>query len=419
MTPDDRGPKTPMSTDYEHLAARLTDQGVDVAAVRARLSELVVEVPSWGFGDSGTRFATFLQDGRPRTVIERLEDAAEVQRLSGASSRVALHIPWDAVDDYAQLGREITDRGLTVGTINPNLFQDVDYKLGSITNPDAGIRRKATDHLLECGEIARATGSDALSLWFADGTNYVGQDDLLERRQRMREALQELHGATGSDSGGAGGNPISLLVEYKLYEPAFYATDLADWGSAALLCREIGERAQVLVDLGHHAHGVNIEQIVAILASYGLLGGFHTNDRRYGDDDLITGSVNPFALFSIFTELTALPQLPRISIDQGHNVETKVEAILRSVLNIQDSYAKALLVDRPALAEAQRDGDVNRAHGLLTDAFATDVRPLTASVREAKGAAADPVAALRDGGYPQKIIDARGKAAGVAGGWGR
>jgi L-rhamnose isomerase/sugar isomerase len=401
-----------MSTDYEHLAGRLSDQGVDVAAVRARLSELVVEVPSWGFGDSGTRFATFLQDGRPRTVVERLEDAAEVQRLSGASSRIALHIPWDAVDDYAALGREITDRGLTVGTINPNLFQDVDYKLGSITNPDAGIRRKATDHLLECGEIAKAIGSDALSLWFADGTNYVGQDDLLARRHRMREALQELHAATEAER-------TALLVEYKLYEPAFYATDLADWGSAALLCREIGERAQVLVDLGHHAHGVNIEQIVAILASYGLLGGFHTNDRRYGDDDLITGSVNPFALFSIFFELTALPQLPRISIDQGHNVETKVEAILRSVLNIQDSYAKALLVDRTALAEAQAEGDVNRAHGLLTDAFATDVRPLTASVREEQGAAADPVAALREGGYPQRIIDARGHAAGVAGGWGR
>lgn len=325
---------------------------------------------------------------------------------------MALHIPWDAVDDYAQLGSEIRDRGLTVGTINPNLFQDVDYKLGSTTNPDPTVRRKATEHLLECGEIAAATGSDALSLWFADGTNYVGQDDLIERRHRMRDALRELHAAT-ADQGTA------LLVEYKLYEPAFYATDIADWGSAALLCREVGERAKVLVDLGHHAHGVNIEQIVATLASYDLLGGFHTNDRRYGDDDLITGSVNPFALFSIFFELTSLPELPRISIDQGHNVETKVEAMLRSVLNIQDAYAKALLVDRLALGEAQRDGDVNRAYGLLADAFAIDVRPLTASVREQQGASRDPIAELRSSGYLQQTIDARGRAAGVAGGWGR
>lgn len=397
---------------YEHLATALADRGVDLATVRRRLAELVVEVPSWGFGDSGTRFATFLQDGRPRNVLERLDDAAEVARLSGSASRVGLHVPWDAVDDYAQLGRELHDRGLTVGAINPNLFQDVDYKLGSITNPDAGIRRKATDQLLECGRIAAAIGSDALSLWFADGTNYVGQDDLLARRERMRDALRELHAATAADG-------TALLLEYKLYEPAFYATDLADWGSAALLCREVGERASVLVDLGHHAHGVNIEQIVAILASHGLLGGFHANDRRYGDDDLITGSVNPFALFSIFTELTALAELPRIAIDQGHNVETKVEAMLRSVLNLQDAYAKALLVDRVALAEAQREGDVNRAYGLLADAFAVDVRPLTASVREQQGASADPIAELRSSGYVQRTIDARGRAAGVAGGWGR
>jgi L-rhamnose isomerase/sugar isomerase len=399
-------------TDYEHLAGRLRDQGVDVDAVQSRLSALTVEVPSWGFGDAGTRFATFQQPGRPRSVYERIDDAAEVHRLSGTANSVALHIPWDAVDDYSELGAYIQGKGLKTGPINPNLFQDPDYKLGSVTNADAAIRAKATEHLVECGEIAVATGSGALSLWFADGTNYAGQDDLLERRQRMLASLQELHRSTQ-----AGGT--ELLVEYKLYEPAFYATDLADWGSAALLCREIGERAKVLVDLGHHAQGVNIEQIVAILASYGLLGGFHTNDRRYGDDDLITGSVNPFALFCIFVELAALPQLPRITLDQSHNIESKVEAVLRSVVNIQEAYAKALLVDRVKLRELQQQGDVNGAYGLLADAFAHDVRPLTAAVREGLGASADPVGDLRSGGYMQKLYDERGAEAGVAGGWGR
>jgi L-rhamnose isomerase/sugar isomerase len=399
-------------TDYEHLAGRLRDQGVDVDAVQRRLSALKVEVPSWGFGDAGTRFATFQQPGRPRDVSERIDDAAEVHRLSGTANSVALHIPWDAVDDYTELGAYIKSKGLGTGPINPNLFQDPDYKLGSVTNPDERIRAKATAHLVECGEIAVATGSGALSLWFADGTNYAGQDDLLERRGRMLASLQELHKSTQ-----AGGT--ELLVEYKLYEPAFYATDLADWGSAALLCREIGERAKVLVDLGHHAQGVNIEQIVAILASYGLLGGFHTNDRRYGDDDLITGSVNPFALFCIFVELAALPELPRITLDQSHNIESKVEAVLRSVLNIQEAYAKALLVDRAKLRELQQAGDVNGAYGLLADAFAHDVRPLTAAVREGLGASADPVGDLRSGGYMQKLYEVRGAEAGVAGGWGR
>ncbi|MGX6446575.1 TIM barrel protein [Patulibacter sp. S7RM1-6] len=403
-------------TDYEHLAGRLRDAGVDVDAVQKKLGALAVEVPSWGFGDSGTRFATFQQPGRPRSVQERIDDAAEVHRLSGTAPSVALHIPWDAVDDYAELGAYIHGKGLKTGPINPNLFQDPDYKLGSSTNPDAAIRRKATDHLLECAEIARATGSGALSLWFADGTNYAGQDDLLERRQRLLESLRELHAATAGDDSHP---PVELLVEYKLFEPAFYATDLPDWGSAALLCRDIGERAKVLVDLGHHAQGVNIEQIVAVLASYGLLGGFHTNDRRYADDDLITGSVNPFALFCIFVELAALPELPRITLDQSHNIESKVEAILRSVVNIQEAYAKALLVDREKLRAAQQAGDVNGAYGVLADAFAHDVRPLTAAVRESLGASADPIGDLRSGGYMERLYAERGSEVGVAGGWGR
>src|SRR4051794_13710597 len=298
----------------------------------ARLTELVIETPSWGYGDSGTRFATFPQPGRPRDVFERVDDAAEVHRLTGTAGAVALHFPWDETEDYGALREHIETRGLRIGAVNPNLFQDPDYKLGSITHPDAGVRRKAVAHLLECLEIASELGSGAQSLWFADGTNYPGQDDLRERRRRMVDALAEVYAALPDGQ--------ELLVEYKFFEPAFYATDLADWGSALLACQKLGERAKVLVDLGHHAQGANIEHIVAILAEEDRLGGFHFNNRKYADDDLIVGSVNPFELFLIFVELTASEPLPRLTIDQSHNVEAKVEAMTLSVVNLQEAYAK-------------------------------------------------------------------------------
>jgi L-rhamnose isomerase/sugar isomerase len=397
--------------DYEHLAASLRDRGTDVDSVEAALAALEIETPSWGYGDSGTRFATFQQPGRPRTVLERLDDAAEVHRHTASAPAVALHIPWDAVDDYDELRNEATQRGLRVGATNPNLFQDPDYKLGSITNPDPAVRRKALEHLLECVEIATALGSTAQSLWFADGTNYPGQDDLRARRKRMLDVLGELYAALPEEQ--------ELLVEYKPFEPAFYATDLADWGSALLTCQALGDRARVLVDLGHHLHGTNIEQIVALLADSDRLGGFHFNNRKYADDDLIVGSVNPFELFLIFVELAAGDAMPRLTIDQAHNVEAKVEAMTLSVVNLQEAYAKALLVDRGRLSEAQLAGDVLAGHGALLDAFRTDVRPLVAKVREARGGAADPVAALRASGYATKITDERGGGATVAGGWGR
>src|SRR4051812_21716969 len=375
------------------------------------LSKLVIENPSWGYGDSGTRFGVFPQPGRPRDVFERLDDAAEVHRLTGTAGAVALHFPWDAVDDYGGLRAQIEARGLRVGAVNPNLFQDPDYKLGSIAHPDAAVRSKAVDHLLECVEIARELGSTAQSLWLADGTNYPGQDDLRARRSRMLDALARVYAELPSEQ--------ELLVEYKLFEPAFYATDLADWGSALLTCQKLGERARVLVDLGHHAQGVNIEQIVAILADEDRLGGFHFNNRKYADDDLIVGSVNPFELFLIFVELAAGDQLPRLTIDQAHNVEAKVEAMVLSVVNIQEAYAKALLVDRAALAEAQGEGDVLRGHEVLLDAYKTDVRPLLADARAEIGAQRDPVAALRASGYVERVTGERGSEAGVAGGWGR
>jgi L-rhamnose isomerase / sugar isomerase len=399
-------------TDYDQLAARLRDGGHDLDAVEQALAALEIETPSWGYGDSGTRFATFQQPGRPRDVFERLDDAAETHRLTGTAPAVALHFPWDAVDDLSALRTHANERGLRIGAVNPNLFQDPDYKLGSITHPDPAVRRKATDHLLDCLQIATDLGSTAQSLWFADGTNYPGQDDLAGRRRRLLESLGEVYAALPHGQ--------ELLVEYKLFEPAFYATDLADWGSALLVCQKLGERARVLVDLGHHAQGTNVEQIVALLGEEGRLGGFHFNNRKYADDDLIVGSVNPFELFLIFCELAGSGrELPRLTIDQAHNVEAKVEAMVLSVVNLQEAYAKALLVDRSALAAAQDAGDVLAGHRALLDAYRTDVRPLCAKVRAGLGAAEDPVAELRASGYVERIGRERGATAAVAGGWGR
>jgi L-rhamnose isomerase / sugar isomerase len=369
-----------------------------VTDVEARLRELVIETPSWGYGDSGTRFGTFPQPGRPRDVFERIDDAAEVHRLTGTAGAVALHFPWDKVDDYGALREHIEARGLRVGATNPNLFQEDDYKLGSLTHPEARVREKAVEHMLECLEIADTLGSSAQSLWLADGTNYPGQDDLRARRERLHESLSQVYAQLPDGQ--------ELLVEYKLFEPAFYATDLADWGSALLTCQKLGDRARVLIDLGHHAQGVNIEQIVALLDAEGRLGGFHFNNRKYADDDLIVGSVNPFELFLIFFEL-AEGDIPRLTIDQSHNVEAKVEAMVLSIVNLQEAYAKALLVDRDALCAAQEAGDVLGGHEVLLDAYRTDVREICASARAALGAEQDPVAAHRESGYAKQKAEER------------
>ncbi len=396
------------TNEHDELAGRLSARGVDVEAVEAALRDLTIETPSWGYGDSGTRFGVFPQPGRPRSVFERVDDAAEVHRLTGTAGAVALHFPWDAVSDVGELSDHIEASGLRVGAVNPNLFQDPDYVLGSITNPDAAIRAKAVEHLLECIEIARELGATAQSLWLADGTNYPGQDDLIERRERMVDALVQVYAALPAEQ--------EYLVEYKLFEPAFYATDLADWGSALLVCQRLGERARVLVDMGHHAQGVNVEQIVSILASQDRLGGFHFNNRKYADDDLIVGSVNPFELFLVFCELVGGGRpLPRLTIDQSHNIEAKVEAMVMSVVNIQDSYARALIVDREALRAAGASGDVLAGHQVLLDAYNTDVRPLCASARQALGAAAEPVAALRSSGRTERIAAERSAAEAIRG----
>jgi L-rhamnose isomerase/sugar isomerase len=389
-------------TGFDLIAEKLDARGDDIARVQDALRAQEVETPSWAFGNSGTRFAVFAQPGAPRDPFEKLEDAAEVQRLTGIARSVALHLPWDRVDNVNELRERAEELGLRLGAINPNLFQEPEYKLGSLCNPDVGVRRRAVAHVRECIEIAARIGSDAISLWLADGTNYPGQDSLRGRRVRLAETLHEIYDALGDE--------LELLVEYKLYEPAFYATDLADWGSALLICQELGERAKVLVDLGHHAQGVNIEQIVSLLHGAGRLGGFHFNDRKYGDDDLIVGSIDPYQLFRIFFELIdvgAFDEGVRLTIDQSHNVEAKVEAMIQTVVNLQESYAKALLVDRAALERAQSDGDILGANRILVDAYNTDVRPLCAKVREELGAAADPIAAFRADGYADRVAQAR------------
>jgi L-rhamnose isomerase/sugar isomerase len=373
------------------------------AAVVARLKALEIETPSWGYGNSGTRFHVYPWPGAARDVHERIADAALVHRLTGCCPSVALHIPWDAVDDYDELRAFAEGQGIRLGAINPNLFGDDDYRLGSLCHPDAVVRAAAVRHCLECVEIAKEVGSSLVSLWLADGTNYPGQDDLRARHARLLEGLEEVYAAL----------PVGmrLLVEYKFFEPAFYSTDLPDWGTAALVCRRLGPQAQVLVDTGHHPQGTNIEQIVARLLAEELLGGFHFNNRKYADDDLIVGSVDPFELFRIMREITTADRGGvAFMIDQSHNVEGKIDAMIQSVMNIQTAHAKALLVDEERLAEAQAAGDVLGAHRILLEAFETDVRPLLARVRGELGLAPDPVEAFRAGGHAARLAEERGTA---------
>lgn len=383
------------------------------ARVIERINRLRVETPSWGYGNSGTRFKVFAQPGAARTIEEKLADAGMVNRLTGICPTVAIHIPWDRVNDWVALSQVAAGHGVKIGAINPNLFQDDEYMLGSLAHPSAAIRRRAIDHVLECIQIAQKVGSSIVSLWLADGTNYPGQDDLRSRSRRLREGLRRIYTALPAG--------IRLLVEYKFFEPGFYSTDLPDWGSAYAMCLELGPQAEVLVDTGHHAQGVNIEQIVAQLLDRARLGGFHFNARKYADDDLIVGSTNPFELFLIFNELVAAAEdndekvaacarNVAYMIDQSHNIEPKVEAMVQSVVNIQTAHAKALFVDRARLHKAQAKGDVLEANRVLLAAYESDVRPLLAEARKQLGIDPDPVAALRRSGYVEHMAHERGKA---------
>ena len=406
-----------MEADRDALKT-LAERGSDVQAAVAALTRLAIETPSWGYGNSGTRFAVFPWPGAARTVWEKVDDAALVHRLTGICPSVAIHIPWDRVDDWQRLVVYAAERGVRVGAVNPNVFQDDVYRLGSVCHPDPAVRRRAVAHLVECVQIAKTVGSNLLSLWFADGTNYAGQDDLRTRRRRLVDALAEVYATLPPG--------MRMLIEYKFFEPAFYHTDLADWGMASAVAVRLGLQAEVLVDLGHHAPGTNIEHIVACLLDEGRLGGFHFNNRRYADDDLIVGSVNPFELFMIFHEILsaecgtdprAAACAGRIAymIDQSHNVEGKIEPMLLSVANIHAAYAKALLVDRRTLAARQAAGDVLGAHQILLDAYHTDVRPLLRHAREELRVPTDPLDAFRREGHAERLAKARGAQAAGAG----
>ncbi|HUR04177.1 MAG TPA: L-rhamnose isomerase [Nonomuraea sp.] len=379
--------------------------------IKDQLRQQRIETPSWAYGNSGTRFKVFAQQGVPRDPYEKLADAAQVHRYTGVAPTVALHIPWDKVDDYGDLARHATEQGVTIGAINSNVFQDNDYMLGSVTHPDPEVRRKALRHLLDCVDIMDATGSDTLKLWFSDGTNYPGQDDIRARQDRLAEALAAVYERLGEEQ--------RFLLEYKLFEPAFYMTDLPDWGTAYAHCLKLGPKAQVVVDTGHHAPGTNIEFIVAFLLREGKLGGFDFNSRFYADDDLMVGAADPFQLFRIMFEVIGgggYTDETAFMLDQCHNIEPKIPGQIRSVMNVQEATAKALLVDRDALAVAQREVDVLGANAVLMDAYNTDVRPLLGELREEMGLAPDPMAAYAKSGYFEKI--AADRVGGNQAGWG-
>ncbi|HWB37618.1 MAG TPA: L-rhamnose isomerase [Rugosimonospora sp.] len=378
-----------------------------------RIRALPIELPSWAFGNSGTRFKVFPQPGVPRNPYEKIDDAAQVHRYTGAAPTVALHIPWDRVEDYGKLGEYAAERGVRLGTINANLFQDPDYMLGSLTNPDARIRAKALEHLFECADIMDATGSRDLKLWLPDGTNYPGQDSIRGRQDRLAEALAAIYPRLTGDQ--------RLIIEYKLFEPAFYTMDIPDWGTAYAHSVALGERAMVCVDTGHHAPGTNIEFIVAFLLRAGKLGAFDFNSRFYADDDLMVGAADPFQLFRILFECASAgvlggPSEVSYMLDQCHNIEPKIPGQIRSVMNVQEAAAKALLVDVSALGAAQRAGDVLGANAVLMDAYNTDVRPLLAQMRADAGLDPDPMGAYARSGYAQRIAAAR--VGGEQAGWG-
>ncbi|MDQ2583765.1 L-rhamnose isomerase [Saccharothrix yanglingensis] len=378
----------------------------------AGLDGFTIEVPSWAYGNSGTRFKVFTTPGTPRDPFEKIADAARVHALTGLAPRVSLHVPWDRVDDYERLREHAADLGVRIGGINSNLFQDDDYRLGSLTHTDDRVRAKAVAHHLDCIDVMRATGSTDLKLWLPDGTNYAGQDSLRGRQDRLADSLRRIYEALDPEH--------RLLVEYKFFEPYFYSMDIPDWGTALLHCQALGERAQVVLDTGHHAPGTNIEFIVMQLLRAGRLGAFDLNSRYYADDDLIVGSADPFQLFRIMVEIVSQDaHLPgsgvNFMLDQCHNIEDKVAGQIRSVLNVEQALAKALLVDTAALDEARLAGDVLGAHDVLMDAFHTDVRGALADRREARGLPRDPMAAYRASGYAAEIAAER--VGGTQAGW--
>jgi L-rhamnose isomerase/sugar isomerase len=370
--------------------------------VSTLLDELDIVQASWAFGNSGTRYKVFQAPGCPRNVWEKLDDAARVNALTGTGESVALILPWDS-DDPQKLKTGLAERGLKAGPIRTNLFQDEDYRLGSLAHPDARVRKKAIAHIKDCVDVAVELGSTTVGIWLPDGTNYAGQDSIIARKRRLEDSLDEAYALFPAD--------MMFLLEYKFFEPAFYWTDLPDWGTTLKHVERLGDNAKVLVDMGHHAPNVNIEGVVAQVLDLGRLGGFDLNNRAYADDDLIVGSVDPLELFLIFNELVDRWDIARdviYALDQNHSIEEKIPAIVRSIMNVQEAAAKAALVDRDALRTVQESGEVLGGYEILMDAFSTDVRPFIADWREQKGMPRDPIGSFKSSGYAEKITAERG-----------
>ncbi|WPX13415.1 L-rhamnose isomerase [Cryobacterium sp. 10S3] len=379
----------------------------------AQLEGQVIELPSWAFGNSGTRFKVFGTPGTPRTIQEKISDAAQVHQVTGLSPKVALHIPWDKVDDYTGLREFAAEKGLALGTVNSNTFQDDAYKFGSLTHIDPKVRQMAIDHHFDCIDVMNQTGSEDLKIWLADGTNYPGQGDIRGRQDRLADSLGKIYARIGEHQ--------RLVLEYKFFEPAFYHTDVPDWGTSYAQVAALGDKAMVCLDTGHHAPGTNIEFIVAQLLRLGKLGSFDFNSRFYADDDLIVGAADPFQLFRILYEVIrgggyGPDSTVAFMLDQCHNVEEKIPGQIRSVLNVQEMTARALSVDTVALAAAQEAGDVLGANGIMMDAFYSDVRTDLAAWRESRGLPADPMKAFAASGYQEKICADR--VGGTQAGWG-
>jgi L-rhamnose isomerase/sugar isomerase len=400
---------------FQLLAETLQERSVDVDAVKASLKRQIIETPSWGYADSGTRFGVFAQAGAAVTIAEKLADAAQVHRHTGIAPSVATHVLWDfpdqaAVESVPALAESL---GVRIGSINPNVFQDREYWMGSFANRSAEIRRKAIQHCLDSVEIGKQLNSSVLSLWFADGTDYPGQSDIRARKRWFQDSLAEVYAAMP--------DTMTMLVEYKPFEPGLYHTDIADWGMSYVLSRKLGDRARVLVDLGHHLPGTNIEHIVAFLLDEQMLGGFHFNNRKYADDDLMVGSINPYEFFLIYNELVKEEQDPRgnpaveYMVDQGFNSKKKIPGMIQTVLMIQSTYAKALCVDRHVLAAAQAAEDVVGAEQCLLDAYNTDVEPLLRAVRAEMGVPEQPLQAYLASGYQARIEAERGIRSGAGG----
>ncbi|QAB18929.1 L-rhamnose isomerase [Leucobacter muris] len=380
--------------------------------ILSTLERQAIEVPSWAYGNSGTRFKVFTTPGTPRDPFEKIADAAQVHRHTGLAPAVALHIPWDRVDDFGSLRDFAVEQGVELGTVNSNTFQDDDYKFGALTHEDERIRRKAIDHHLECIDVMHLTGSRDLKIWLAEGSNYPGQSDMRARQDRLHESLEAIYARLSDDQ--------RLVLEYKFFEPAFYHTDVPDWGTSYAQVAALGDRAMVCLDTGHHAPGTNIEFIVMQLLRLGKLGSFDFNSRFYADDDLMVGAADPFQLFRILVEVIRGGGLghPDVTfmLDQCHNVEAKIPGQIRSVLNVQEMTARALLLDGDALAAARAENDVLTANEVFMDAFYTDVRPALAEWREARGLSADPMGAYAQSGYQQRIEADR--IGGTQAGWG-